>query len=195
MRPLGFSLLASFVDASRLSERLFLSSLPGSLHVSLFSAVCHSLPFPSIFSLSLALSLSGFFFFCHSDSVYFKMDFLGLSVRPISSAGVCLLSRSFFFCLSPKPSIWTHLSLTSISLCPFTPSILPLFKFYFSIHRLIIPNIAHSILIKGNLLFCVLFLHSIFMIFIASSHIVVVVRGKKMGVSIFFITPSVCNQT
>lgn len=36
MPPLGFSLLASIVDASRLSERLLLSTLAHSLHVSLF---------------------------------------------------------------------------------------------------------------------------------------------------------------
>lgn len=97
MRPLGFSLLASIVDASRLSERLFLSSLPGSLHVSLFSAVCVTpYPFPP-FSLYHWPSHFMGFFFCHSDWCISKWIFWVCQSVPFPlqvSAGVSFVSVS-----------------------------------------------------------------------------------------------------
>lgn len=48
MPPLGFSLLASIVDASRLSGRLLLSTPARSLHVSLFYLLSVSLPTRSL---------------------------------------------------------------------------------------------------------------------------------------------------
>lgn len=136
MRPLGFSLLASIVDASRLSERLFLSSLPGSLHVSLFSAVCVTpYPFPP-FSLYHWPSHFMGFFFCHSDWCI-SNGFSG-SVSLSHFLCRCLQVSLSFLSLSPKLSIWTHLSLSSISLCHFPPSIPPLFKMLF-LH----PSVAH----------------------------------------------------
>lgn len=119
MPPLGFSLLAPIVDASRLSERLFLSSVICSVHISPpFICLgdvwrCLFPPFSSYTAPSPSMLGSS-----HSDSVYSDWIFC-----LFSSAGAC-------------PPILTHLSLTSISLCHLPSLSQPFFffsPFFFSI--------------------------------------------------------------
>lgn len=143
-----------------------------------FCCLCHSLPFPSIFSLSLALSLYGFFLLSFW-LVYFKMDFLGLSVCPISSAGVC---RCLFrFCLSLPNSLFGLISRSAPSHCATSlPLFLHFLKCYFSIHRLPISNIAHSILIKGYLLYYVFF-YIVYSWFSSHPPILLLLSGVKNG--------------
>lgn len=87
MPPLGFSLLASIVDTSRLSEPL-LSSLPHSLHVSLLSGICVT-PYPfTPFSSYLLIT-----------SPLLKPEFVGGYIS-LSVYRSCILCPSFSVCLS-----------------------------------------------------------------------------------------------
>lgn len=124
MRPLGFSLLASIVDASRLSERLFLSSLHGSLHVSLFSAVCVTpYPFPPFSLYHWPAHFMGFFF-SHSDWCISKWIFWVCQSVPFPlqvSAGVSFVSVSLSQTLYLDSSLaQLHLTVPLPSLYSFT---------------------------------------------------------------------------
>lgn len=112
MPPLGFSLLALIVDASRLSERLFLSlalCIPPP-----FFSVCVA-PFPSIFFISLHLWPLPPFPFTRSAWVYSRLHF-----------SICLSVSCFpvylFLSLSLEEDILADLPLATISLSRLTPS-------------------------------------------------------------------------
>ena len=98
MPPLRFSLLASIVGASRLSERLSLTPLP-SLHVPPLSLLSVSLPTLSLHFLHITLSRALSLFL---QALHLRLD----------SAAFCLL-----------PSPLTHRWLTTVSICrfPFIP--------------------------------------------------------------------------
>lgn len=122
MPPLGLSLLASIVDASRLSERLSLSSLPRSLHVSFFW-LSVSLPTLPLHFLNISPSL--FFFLCvfssscSPRSVYFKLAFLGL-LACLTISVSCLL-----FSVSLSLPLYFDSSLAHLHLALMVPSLHP----------------------------------------------------------------------
>lgn len=114
MPPLGFSLLALIVDASRLSERLFLSTLPRSLHPPPPFSVCVA-PFPSIFFISLHLWPLPLFPspvqpWCIPGWIF--SIFLSVSCFPVY----------LFLSLSLEEDILADLPLATISLSRLTPS-------------------------------------------------------------------------
>lgn len=184
MPPLGFSLLALIVDASRLSERLFLS-LALCIPPPFFPSV--SLPFPPFSSY---LSISGPYpFSLHSFSLgVFQAAFFHLSVcilfsrLPVSVS----LSRRGYFGWSPTRH---HLTLSVDSLSLLHSRFFSAVHFSNSISDLNLSTCVHPsdrLGVVCTVLFC---------IFPPKRFLLLLMLAVKMGVSIFFITPSEPNET
>lgn len=182
MPPLGLSLLASIVEASRLSERLFLSSLPRSLHVSLFS-LSVSLPTLSLHFLPISSSLALLLcvFLLSAVQVEYVRNLIFWVYQPVSLPQ--WMCSSSFFCLSlPHLSISRSPPSHSGGSLPLSP------PFVFLLFQTLHIHFKSRFVCVS----CRLQMHVSY--FIVAFFGLLLLSVVKMGVSILFI-PSVRNQT